>query len=347
MADLEAEFMKALKYYDRRTVKMETVPIPPVEEDEVLVETRACGICSSDVMDWYREPHAPTFFGHEPTGVIVKTGSMVKGFRPGDRVFVHHHVPCFVCRYCRNGNYSMCPSFRENGIYPGGFSQFIKVKGENVRRGLLVLPSTLSFIDATLIEPVACCLQAIHRSGISVGDTVVVIGAGFNGLVLAFLTKIFGSQKTIVVEPDEFRLELASHLGADEGINPDKENTAEAIKKINGGRLADVVLVTPPFPQVAEGSISLVDRGGTLVLYAPSAPGESFAFPIYQIYFSQITIKTSYSASPLLTREALVLLNSDQININQLISVYPFSDFEKAFSAVRHDKTLVKVVLEF
>ncbi len=347
MTGLEANSVKALKYYDRKTVKMEEVSIPQLENDEVLVETKACGICSSDVMDWYREPHAPTFFGHEPTGVIVKAGSMVKDFRPGDRVFVHHHVPCFVCRYCRKGNYSMCPNFRENGIYPGGFSQFIKVKGENVRRGLLILPPTLSFIDATLTEPIACCLQAIYRSGISVGDTVVIIGAGFNGLVLTFLSKIFGSQKTIVVEPDEFRLKLASRLGADEGINPNRENTIEAIKEINGGRLADVVLVTPPFPQVVESSISLVDRGGTLVLYAPSAPGESFSFPIYQVYFSQITIKTSYSASPLLTREALALLNSNQSNINQLISVYPFSDFEKAFSAVRYDKTLVKVVLEF
>lgn len=347
MADLEAGFTKALKYYDRRTVKLETVSLLPMEADEVLVETKACGICSSDIMDWYREPHAPAFFGHEPTGVIVKTGSMVRDFQPGDRVFVHHHVPCFVCRYCRKGNYSMCSHFRENGIYPGGFSQFIKVRAENVRRGLLVLPPTLSFIDATLIEPVACCLQAIYRSGISVGDTVVVVGAGFNGLILTFLSKIFGSQKTIVVEPNEFRLGLASRLGADEGINPDKEEPAEAIKKINGGRLADVVLVTPPFPQVVESSISLVDRGGTLLLYAPSAPGQSFTFPIYQIYFSQITVKTSYSASPLLTREALTLLDSGRFEVDQLISVYPFLDFEKAFSAVRYDKTLIKVVLEF
>ena len=342
----EAGLTKALKYYDRKTVKMETVLIPPLEEDEVLVETKACGICSSDIMDWYREPHAPAFFGHEPAGVIVKTGPRVKGFRLGDRVFVHHHVPCFVCRYCRKGDYSMCLNFRENGIYPGGFSQFIKVQGENVRRGLLTLPSSLPFVNATLIEPIACCLQAIHRAGVSVGDTVVVVGAGFNGLILTFLSKIFGSQKTIVIEPNEFRLELASRLGADGVVNPEKENLVEAIREINEGRLADVVLVTPPFPQVLESSISLVDRGGILLLYAPSAPGESFAFPIYQVYFSQITIKTSYSASPIHTREALQLLNNDLIDVDQLVTTYSFSDFEKAFSAVRNDKKLIKAVLE-
>jgi len=343
----KAGFTEALKYYDRKTVKLETVPLPPLKEDEVLVETKACGICSSDVMDWYREPHAPAFFGHEPTGVIVEAGSMVEGFQSEDRVFAHHHVPCFVCHYCRKGNYSMCLNFRENGIYPGGFSRFIKVKGENVRRGLLTLPPSLSFVSATLIEPVACCLQAIHRAGVSVGDTVVVIGAGFNGLILVLLSKIFGSQKTIVIEPNEFRLEIASCLGVDGVINPDKENSVEAIKKINEGRLADVVLVTPPFPQVAESAISLVDRGGTLLLYAPSVPGESFAFPIYQVYFSQITIKTSYSASPIHTREALQLLNSGLIDGEQLVTTYSFSDFEKAFSAVRDDKKLTKAVLVF
>ncbi|WP_369017899.1 alcohol dehydrogenase catalytic domain-containing protein [Thermatribacter velox] len=340
--------MKVLRYYDRHTLKMEDWPVPDIGEDEVLVETRACGICASDILDWYREPKAPTFLGHEPAGVIVKTGSSVQNLKVGDRVFVHHHVPCFVCRYCRAGEFSMCPDFRASHIYPGGFAEFIKVPGENVRKGLLLLPENVSFVEATLVEPLACCIQAFKRSLFKRGDTVLVVGAGFNGLALTQLARIYGAGAVLVSEPDPFRRELAFSLGVDAVIDPNQEDVAEVLKEQNKGYLADVVFVTPPFPKAIEGAINCLERGGRLLLYAPSQPGEKVSLEINSFYFSHLTIRASYSASPLDTREALSLLEKGLIKTDLLINcVLPFSQFQEAFWKVRNDKKVIKCVLTF
>ncbi len=340
--------MKALRYYDRHTLKIEDFPVPEIAEDEVLVETKACGICASDILDWYREPKAPTFLGHEPAGVIVKTGSFVQGFKVGDRVFVHHHVPCFVCRYCRAGEFSMCSSFRESNIYPGGFAEFIRVPGENVRKGLLLLPENVSFVEATLIEPLACCVQAFRRSSFRRGDAVLVVGAGFNGLALTQLARVYGADLVFVVEPDPFRRKLASSLGADVVADPYHEDVVEILRRENKGHLADVVFVTPPFPEAIEKAVNWIDRGGRLLLYAPCQPGEKFSIEVNSFYFSHLTIRASYSASPLDTREALSLLEKGSIRADLLIScVLPFAEFKKAFQRARNDKKSIKCVLTF
>ncbi|MGC8778426.1 MAG: alcohol dehydrogenase catalytic domain-containing protein [Candidatus Caldatribacteriaceae bacterium] len=339
--------MKALRYYDRNTLKVEEIPVPEIEEDEVLVETKACGICSSDILDWYREPRAPMFFGHEVTGTIVNIGKKVSAFSIGDRVFVHHHVPCMTCEYCASGNYSMCEAFRQSHLDPGGFSEYIRVPGENVRKGLIRLPDTLSFIEATFIEPLACCIQAVQRASLRMGDRVVIFGAGFNGLLLLVLSCIFGGENPIVVEPNSYRARLALELGARGVISDASGNLNAAVRDLNGGKLARVVFVTPPNTLAIQAAFDVVDRGGTILIYAPSPPGEVFNVDIFRIYFSQLTVRTSYSASPLETRQAVRFLEAKKEAFLKIpVTRYPFVAFEEAFSAIRKNPKVIKAVFD-
>ena len=338
--------MKALRYYSRGVVRAEEVPIPEIDEDEVLVKTEACGICSSDILDWYREPKAPSFFGHEAVGKVTRVGRKVSGFTVGERVFVHHHVPCMVCRYCKKGDYSMCDAFRKSSIDPGGFAEYIRVPGENVRKGLIRIPEVLSTIEATFIEPLACCIQAVQRASLRIGERVAIFGAGFNGLLLAILSREFGAASVVVVEPNTHRREIAWSLGVVDRVFDASEEALRLLKREWG--LADVVFVTPPLPSVINNAVEVADKGGTILIYAPSPPGSKLSVDIFHLYFSHLTVKTSYSASPLDTRLALSLLLRRRGVFQQIPVVqYPFLEFEKAFRDFREDSRIIKAVLCF
>jgi len=147
--------MRVARYYSRDEIRLEQMAIPDIGPGEMLVQVKACGLCGSDLMEWYADSKAPTVLGHEPVGLVSRLGEGVKGFALGDRVFVHHHVPCFICHYCLRGNYSSCRTFGASRIYPGGFAEYIRVPAINVERDVLHLPEGLGFKEATLIEPTA------------------------------------------------------------------------------------------------------------------------------------------------------------------------------------------------
>lgn len=337
--------MKALRYYSKELTRVEEVPVPSINEDEVLVRTEFCGICSSDILDWYREPKAPLFFGHEIVGKVVQVGEKVSGFSEGDRVFVHHHVPCMVCHYCKKGNYSMCDAFRKSSIYPGGFSEYIRVPGENVRKGMLKIPDTLSSVEATFIEPLACCIQAARRAYLEVGDRVVIFGAGFNGLLLSIVAREFGTASIFLVEPNSYRVGIAQSLGVvDVVIHLSDETSLQQLSRES----INVAFVTPPFPSVIKSAISVLDKGGVVLIYAPSPPGSMLEVDLFHLYFSHITLRTSYSASPLDTRLAVSLLMRRHGVFRRIpVAVYHFLDFEKAFSDLRKNPEIIKAVLSF
>lgn len=337
--------MRALRYYNRELIRVEEIPIPSISEDEVLVQTEFCGICSSDILDWYREPKAPLFFGHEIVGKVVHAGERVSGFSEGDRVFVHHHVPCMVCRYCRKGNYSMCDAFGKSAIYPGGFAEYIKVPGENVRKGMLKVPDALPSVEATFIEPLACCIQAAQRAYLEVGDRVAIFGAGFNGLLLSIVAREFGAASIFLVEPNSYRVGIAQSLGVvDAVIHLSDETSLQQLSKEN----INVVFVTPPIPSAIQSAIGVVDKGGVVLVYAPSPPGSMLEVDLFHLYFSHLTIRTSYSASPLDTRLAVSLLMKRREVFRRIpVTVYHFLDFEKAFSDLRRSPEVIKAVLSF
>ena len=338
--------MKVAVYHSQQDIRIEEMPKPEIGEDEILVEMKACGICGSDLMDWYLKTRAPLVLGHEPAGVIVKAGSKVRDFNLGDRVFVHHHVACLTCHYCTHGDYTLCERFHRTNIKPGGFAEYFRVPAPNLQIDTLKIPEKLSFEEATLIEPIGCCVRAFRKSGIQVGDSVVIIGAGTTGVIHTALSKIFGAAKTVVSDLFDFRLRMAEKFGADVTVNPEREDLTEIVKAETDGVGADLVIVAAPSIEAYKAGLSVCRKGGKLCVFAPTKPGEYLQISPKELFFSEIQIIPSYSTSHLETRTALELIKSGRINAKGLITHrFKLADTAEAFKTALENKESLKVIV--
>lgn len=333
-------------YYSQQDIRLEETPIPAIGEDEVLVEMEACGICGSDLMGWYLKNRAPLVLGHEPTGTILKAGNKVKKFSVGDRVFVHHHVACLTCHYCIHGDYTLCEQFHKTHIDPGGLAEYFRVPAPNLQIDTLKIPETLSFEEATLIEPIGCCIRALRKSGVQAGDTVVVVGAGTTGIIHTSLAKIFGATKTIVSDLIDYRLQMAKNFGADVTVNPENEGLEQIVKAETDGIGADLVVVTAPSIEAYKTGLSVCRKGGKLCVFAPTGPGKYLQITPKELFFSEIQIIPSYSTSHLETRTALELLKTGRINVKELITHrFRLEEAAKAFKTALESKESLKVMV--
>ncbi len=312
--------MNVAVYYNNNDVRMEERPIPEIGPGELLVKTEACGLCGGETMEWYLVPRAPTVLGHEPAGVVAAVGPGVETFKAGDRVMVHHHVSCMSCHCCHRGHYTMCPEHKQRQLDPGGFAEYFRLLANGVRFGTYILPHNVSFEQATLIEPLACVLHGIKIAGIRPGDTVVVVGAGFMGMGFVQLARIWLAGKIVVSDLNDWRLEKALSMGATHTINPLKENALEKLRQLNEGRLADGVMVTAPSARAWSAGLELCEKGATLHVNAPTAPGETIAIDPNDLYFREITINSGYSASHVDSRTILDYLSAGRIDADAMIT---------------------------
>ena len=175
--------MRIIMYYSNSDLRLKEQPLPKIGKDELLLRVESSGICGSDVMQWYRLNRVPLVLGHEISASVVEKGSEVRGFSLGDRVVAAHHVPCNNCYYCKNGYHTVCDTLRKTNFDPGGFSEYVRLPGVNVRNGTFILPDEVSFDDATFVEPLACVLRAHKVAGIKSRQTILVIGSGIAGLL--------------------------------------------------------------------------------------------------------------------------------------------------------------------
>lgn len=312
--------MKTAVYYRNTDVRLEERPIPTIGPGELLVKTMACGLCGGETMEWYLAPRAPKILGHEPTGVVVQVGAGVKGIKEGDRVFVHHHVACMRCHYCQRGYFTMCEQYSKSGIDPGGFAEYFRVPSENAYFDTLVLPDEISFEEGTVIEPMACVLHGVRQTPISHGDTVAIVGLGFMGMCYLELVRLSPAGRIIGIDFSDWRLEKALQLGATHIINPKKESPVDAIKEINEGRLADVVIVTAPTVKAWEQGFALCAKGAHIHFGAPPPPDASLSINPNFLYFNEIKINSAYSASHIDTRSVLEMLASGRLDAKPLIT---------------------------
>jgi L-iditol 2-dehydrogenase len=312
--------MKVAVYYSNADVRVEERPVPEIGPGELLVKTEACGLCGGETLEWYLARRAPKILGHEPTGVVVRTGSGVRKFKPGDRVFAHHHVACMSCHSCKRGHFTLCERFGKSKLDPGGFAEYFRVPAENASLDTLLLPESVSFEAGTVIEPMACALKGIKVTGIQPGDTVAIVGSGFIGLCYLQLARLFSPGLILSLDFNDWRLEKASTLGAAYTINPLREAAAEKLRDLNSGRLADVVILTAPTIKAWEAAYQLVGKGGTLHNTAPPAPGETIQISPNELFFKEITLNASYSATHLETRAVLDLLAANRLNTGDLIT---------------------------
>jgi L-iditol 2-dehydrogenase len=338
--------MKAAVYHSQKDIRIEEMPTPEMGEDEVLVEMKACGICGSDLMEWYLKTRAPLVLGHESTGIIAKKGSRVKGFNVGDRIFVHHHVACLKCYYCMHGDYTLCEQFHKTNIKPGGFAEYFKVPAPNLQTDTLKIPDALSFEEATLIEPVGCCLKALKECNIQRGDSVAIIGAGATGIIHTALSKVYGAAKTIVSDLIDYRLEIAEKFGADIVINPKNEDINEVVKAETDGRGVDIAVITAPSLEAYKAGLGVCRKGGKLCVFAPTKPTEYLQISPKELFFSEIQLIPSYSTSHLETRMAFELITSGKLRVKDLITHrLRLVDTAEAFKTALESKESLKVIV--
>jgi L-iditol 2-dehydrogenase len=341
--------MLAVEYHSNDDVRIVDLPIPEIAPGELLVRLIACGLCASDVMEWYMKPRAPIYPGHEPVGVVAAVGEGVQQFSVGQRVFIHHHVPCMVCHVCQRGSFSQCLTFRATRLYPGGLSEYMRVPAPNVQLDVLPLPDELSFEAATLIEPLACCVRGINRAAIQVGDSVLVLGAGSNGLMLAQLAQQRGAVRVIIVDPIAYRRQRALDAGIDHVLDPvgsGQDPLLQQIYAVNDGRKPDIVLVTPSSISALQQGLELVGPGGTVLFFAPPPPAAVLPLTPNTIFFQEISVRTSYSAGPYETRLALDMLRTGRIRPETVIThKFPLKDAAQAFQLVAKPGDALKVVI--
>lgn len=351
--------MKAARLYRVNDIRIEEIPVPEVGPADALIKTKACGICSGDVMPWYIEKKAPLVLGHEPVGEIVELGRALRNtrhstpdiqnpLRVGDRVFVHHHAPCMECVYCRKNDYVQCETWRGSRIIPGGIAEYILVPEINLRNDTWLLPEETSYDDGTLVEPVACVVKSFKRASVRRGDTVLVIGLGVMGQMHVLLAREFGAGKIIGADKVRFRLNKALEFGADHVIDIMREDLFERVKVLTEGFMADVVVVGPNSADAMRRGMGLVSRGGKLVLFTPAKPGEELSIDPNFLYFRDITIVTSYSCGPNDTSDALKLIKVGVVTAEKLVTHrFPIEKTAEAFALTARAEDSLKSVIVF
>ncbi|MEM3402524.1 MAG: zinc-dependent dehydrogenase [Candidatus Hadarchaeales archaeon] len=337
--------MRVAVYYNNRDVRVEEMPKPEISSDEILLRTMVCGICGSDVLEWYRVKSAPRVLGHEATGVIEEVGENVSGWRLGDRVFVSHHVPCGNCKYCLRGHETACETLHTTNFYPGGFSEFIRIPKINVEKGIYRLPPSLSFEEGTLIEPLACVVRGQRLAGVKGDGVILVLGSWPPGILHISLAKAKKIGKIIATDISEYRLQAAKKFGADEVIDA-RENVPKVVREITGSG-ADWVIVCTGAEKAAAQAMESVERGGVILFFAVPPPGVGVSIPLADFWRNEISVMTSYGAAPRDLVEALDLLSGRKVKVDGLITHrFGLSEIQKAFSMVAAGENCLKVVIE-
>jgi L-iditol 2-dehydrogenase len=311
-----------------------------------LVKVLASGVCGSDVMEWYRIKKAPRVLGHEIAGKIVEIGKGVDQYKMGDRVFVSHHVPCNTCQYCLNGFHTLCDTLRRTNFDPGGFAEYLRVPRINVDQGVFVLPGEISFEDGVFIEPLACVLRGQRIARLRPGQSVFVIGSGISGVLHIALARASGARWIVASDVDDYRLKAAKKFGADETILAKDVNPLE-IREINQGRLADLVIVCAGAISAYIQALQSVDRGGTVLCFAPLEPGLNFVFPFFVFWNDGISLLSTYGGSPFDITSAIELIRAQRLPLRQMITHrLPLKETGFGFQLVAEAKDSIKVIIE-
>jgi L-iditol 2-dehydrogenase len=293
--------MRAAVYRGVNDVRIETVPVPEIGDGEVLVKIHTCGICGTDLKKIHTGSHdAPRIFGHEMSGTIAKIGAGVTGFSVGDRVMAYHHIPCGECYYCSKQTFAQCEVYKKVGCTAGfapsggGFAEYIRVMDWIVRRGLVKIPDDIPFEQAAFLEPVNTCYKAIQLLNLKADETVLVIGQGSIGILLAALAQRTGAT---VLTSDLYpeRHAVAAKFALNHPLDA-KTDIVAAAKAATEGRGADVALVAVGGNSLIKLAMDAIRPGGRVMLFASTQHGEA-PFDPAAVCMDEKTLMGSYSAS--------------------------------------------------
>ena len=346
--------MRAAVYRGINDVRLEQVPVPQIGAGELLIRVHTCGICGTDLKKISTGSHsAPRIFGHETTGVVVASGTGVSGHKLGDRVMVFHHIPCRDCYYCRHKVFAQCPTYKQVGATAGyepsggGFAEYVRVMDWIVQRGGVVrIPDEVSFEQASFIEPVNTCMKGIETLRLNPGETVLVIGQGPIGIILAVLARRCGAR---VITSDLFpqRLTITRTFGLNDTIDASASDTVTTIRKMTEGRGADAVVLAVAGSGLIGSAMDAARPGGRILLFAQTQHGEAVIDPA-SVCVDEKSLLGSYSASVDLQDESVRFVLNREVDLERLISHrYPLTESIDALHLAAHPKPdSMKVVIQ-
>jgi L-iditol 2-dehydrogenase len=337
--------MRAVVYRGANDLRVETVPVPRIRMDELLVRVAVCGVCPTDIKKiHYGTLPPPRIFGHETAGTIVRVGARVTRFKPGDRVALHHHVPCLKCHACRHRGFAQCEVYKRTGITAGfepaggGYAEYVRVM-PFVLPGVVKIPARNSFLEGAMLEPVNTVLKAVKRLALLRGDTVLVAGQGPIGLMFTRLLALQG-MKVVATDLLESRLQLARDFGAWKAVRVETESKAQASKfdvrrstfnvrptaptlnpqLPNSQPMYDAAVVAVPSDAVVRQAQQMVRGGGQVLLFSHTRRGVQTAMDLATICVDEKDLIGSYSADFLLQAEAARLVFSRRLDVRRLIT---------------------------
>ncbi|MFN2975880.1 zinc-dependent dehydrogenase [Terriglobus aquaticus] len=304
--------MQAAVYRAVNDVRVETVPVPEIGPGEVLLRIDTCGICGTDLKKIHTGSHsAPRIFGHEMAGIVAAVGEGVQGWAVGDRAMAFHHIPCGECYYCRKQTFAQCETYKKVGTTAGftpsggGFAEYIRVMDWIVGKGLVKVPADIPFEQAAWIEPVNTCYKAVDLLHLEPDETVLVIGQGPIGILLAALAKRTGAT---VLTSDLYpeRHAVAATYGLDRPLDATSDVVA-ACKAATEGRGADVALLAVGANSLITTAMNAIRPGGRVCLFAQTQHGEA-PFDPAAVCMDEKTLMGSYSSSVAIQDEAIDLV---------------------------------------
>jgi L-iditol 2-dehydrogenase len=314
--------MMAAVLYGRELLQVEPVAVPDVGESDVLVRVKAALTCGTDVKVFRRGYHArmiipPAVFGHELAGDVVKVGSKVKRFHPGQRVVAANSAPCLACYYCRRGAENLCEDLLFNN---GAYAEYIRIPGRIVEHNMYEIPPHVTYQDAALVEPLACVLRGLEETAMKPGDTVSVIGLGPIGLMFVRLAKACGA-RVIALGRRASQLQRAAAIGADELISTSAvPDPVSVVRGFTEGRGSDVAIEAVGKPQTWELCAHMVRRGGTVNFFGGCPSETRISLETSLLHYSEITCKASFHHTPAHIRKALDLITRNVITARDFVN---------------------------
>ncbi len=329
-----------------RKVAIKDVTVPKLAPGDILVRMEASGICGTDLEKIEGQLGPGGILGHEVSGRIEKVADDVTDYKPGDRVVAHHHVPCYQCPDCSNGNYTLCNEFKRTNIDPCGFAEYFRVPQYNIARGAVIsLPPELSFEEGAMIEPTACCIRAIRRAHVQKSDNVLVVGLGPTGLTQIQLLHNTTSGRIIGSDVIEARLKLGKKLGAEETLNGLTEDVPAHVRKIAADGV-DLAVVSTGNEKALSQAFNSVRKGGRILLFGAPAQRASYQLNVSDLFSRQITLLSSYSCVEAEMTEAITLVSEKRLDLKGLISDrFKIRDAEKAMEFAKTSKAAIKTIV--
>ncbi|HHY99081.1 MAG TPA: alcohol dehydrogenase catalytic domain-containing protein [Firmicutes bacterium] len=343
--------MKAAVFLGPHEMEMREIEIPRPGPGEVRIKVMACAVCGTDVRIYNHGHHnvkPPQIIGHEIAGVIDEVGQNVKGLAVGDHVVVVTSVPCNTCTHCQRGAPNLCLNFTAIGYhYPGGFAQYLIMPEEGVRSGNVIkIPDSLPFNEATLVEPLSCCINGQAYLNIGLGDKVLIIGAGPVGYMHVALAKAQGATKVMLANRSEERLKIAGEFGVDRAIPLGKEDLEKVVMEETDGNGADVVIVACSSGKAQEDAVKVAARQGRISLFGGLPRDNPYInFNSNTVHYKEIAIFGAFGSFNRQYRQALELITSKRIDASRFITAtYPLEKITEALEMAEKGKRLKVVV---